>query len=105
MDSICSLAECLSNLPSIPLPAGPLVDVNPSLTIEPQFPNFHSFTEGGDLGLQNIGEGKVKKGLNKITIETLDNPSYFDRVVEQGLLYGTKIPALMHGIYGNIKIG
>ena len=49
--------------------------------------------------------GKINKGSNSISILTADNPSYFDREVKQGLLYGTKIPAMMHGIYGNIKIG
>ena len=48
---------------------------------------------------------KVKKGRNTITILTADNPSYSDRTVRQGIVFGTKLPASPHGFIGNIKIG
>ena len=49
--------------------------------------------------------GRLKKGRNTITILTADNPSYSDRTVRQGIVYGTKLPAAPHGFTGNIKIG
>ena len=49
--------------------------------------------------------GRLKKGRNTITIQTADNPSYSDRTVRQGIVYGTKLPAAPHGFTGNIKIG
>ncbi len=49
--------------------------------------------------------GKLRKGKNTLSIVTADNPSYSDRTVKSGLVYGTKLPAMAHGFTGHIKIG
>lgn len=64
MDSICTIAECLSNLPSIEVNLPELPD-GPYVTVEPLFPNFHSITEGGDLGLQQVG-GDQSNALQQV---------------------------------------
>ena len=50
-------------------------------------------------------DGRLKKGRNTISILTMDNPSYSDRTVKQGIIYGTKLPAMPHGFVGDIRIG
>ena len=49
--------------------------------------------------------GKLRKGKNTLSIVTADNPSYSDRTVKSGLVYGTKLPAMAHGFTGHIRIG
>lgn len=51
-------------------------------------------------------KGKLKKGQNRLSVLTADNPAYSDRNTQgSGALYGTKMPAVMHGFVGDILIG
>ena len=59
MDNLCNICELISSLPApAPLPV-PEFNVNfpegPLVQVDSLFPNFHSLTEGGNLGLQNVG--------------------------------------------------
>ena len=50
-------------------------------------------------------DGRLHAGRNTISIVTADNPAYFDRDMSDGLLLGTKLPLLMHGFQGFVRIG
>ncbi|MBQ6473738.1 MAG: hypothetical protein IJJ33_17260 [Victivallales bacterium] len=50
-------------------------------------------------------DGRLRAGQNTISIVTADSPAYFDRDISANLLFGTKLPLLMHGFCGPVRIG
>ena len=48
--------------------------------------------------------GKLRKGINRIRIQTADSPAYADRE-QDGVSFGAALPLPMHGFIGDILIG
>ena len=89
MDNLCNICELISCLPApAPLPV-PEFNVNfpegPLIQVDSLFPNFHSLTEGGNLGLQNIGGNQDNALQNVGGNQGLQNGGQ-----EQGLQTGGK---------------
>ena len=57
----------------------------------------------GPVCLFHLGNS-LREGRNTISIVTADNPAYFDRDMSAPPVFGTKLPLLMHGFQGPLRL-